>query len=284
MPIKQKTLKRPAGLSGIALHTGVRARITINPAPENTGYLFRRTDLPGNPTVKALASNVSATNRGTTIASGDAAVATVEHVLAALAALEVTNALIDMDGPEPPICDGSALPYVELAKEAGFQEQDEPAPVWIPDGRFEMVSGRSVVVAEPADELHISCLLEHDRGSIGTQSYECAVTPESFERDLAPARTFCEFRDLEQLIAMGLVKGGSLDNAIIAHDGALICKEGLRFPDEPVRHKLLDTVGDLALTGALVRAKITMTRPGHSTNIEFAGKILAELLKRKQES
>jgi UDP-3-O-acyl N-acetylglucosamine deacetylase len=284
MPTKQKTLKRPASLSGIALHTGVRARITINPAPENTGYVFRRLDLPGQPTVRALASNVVATNRGTTIASGNAAVATVEHVLAALSALEVTNALIEMDGPEPPICDGSALPYVKLAREAGIAEQAAPAEVWTPEGTFKMESGRSVVIAEPADELWISCLIEHDKGSIGTQSYECAVTPESFEKELAPARTFCEFRDLEQLIAMGLVKGGSLDNAIIAHDGALICKEALRFQDEPVRHKLLDTVGDLALTGVLVKAKITMTRPGHSTNIEFAGKILAEQLNKKQES
>ena len=276
MEIKQKTLAKSAGISGIALHTGVRAILTLRPAEENSGYIFRRVDLPGKPTVKAVATNVVDTTRGTTIASGDAVVATVEHVLAALSALGVTNALVDMNGPEPPICDGSALPYVELIKTAGIAEQDAAAAVWRPSEKMTMDFGKGSVTVEPDDELHIVCLLEHDQGSIEVQSHECVVTAEYFEKELAPARTFCEFKDLEQLIAMGLVKGGSLDNAIIAHNGALICKERLRFPNEPVRHKLLDTVGDLAMIGKIVKAKLTMLRPGHSTNIEFARKAINE--------
>ncbi len=271
----QKTIGEPAKLSGIALHTGVRARLTLNPAPKDTGIVFRRIDIPGNPSVRALATNVVDTNRGTTIASGNAAVSTVEHVLAALAALGITNAMVDMDGPEPPICDGSALPYLELAKSAGIAEQNALAKTWTPEKPIEMGFGQSSVLVEPADELRVSCVLEHGEASIGTQSLEMPVTPESFEKELAPARTFCDFRDLKQLIAMGLVKGGSLDNAIIIHDGAMICKEGLRYADEPARHKLLDMVGDIALTGMSVKATVKVVRPGHSTNIELAKKIMA---------
>jgi UDP-3-O-acyl N-acetylglucosamine deacetylase len=275
MKNKQNTLKGSAAYSGIALHTGVRAHLTINPSPENSGIIFRRVDLPGKPEVQALAANVVDVRRGTTIASGNAAVSTVEHVLAALNACSIDNALIEMDGPEPPIADGSALPFLEMIKDAGISEQTAEAGVWKPDTPIIRENGNSMTVITPYDGLKISCLVQYGSFELGTQYYSAEITRKEFEENLAFARTLVEFRDLEQLIAMGLVKGGSLDNAVVIHDGAIISKEGLRAPDELVKHKVVDIIGDMTLIGKRLNAHITTIKSGHSTNVEMAAEIAA---------
>ena len=275
---KQNTLKKAVSFSGIALHTGVRAQLTLHPADENTGIIFRRVDLPGKPSLKASAANVVDVTRGTTIASSEgAAVSTVEHILAVLTAFDIDNAVVDMDGPEPPIADGSALPYVEIVKEAGTAAQSAPALIWAPAEPVAIDEGSSVSIALPNERFRVSCLVDFSGTPLGTQFYSGDITSDEFDINISSARTLCDYRDLRQLIAMGLVKGGSLDNAIIIHDGAIISKEDLRFKDELVRHKVLDVIGDLALIGRRIKAHIVTMRPGHATNVKLAQKIVGEL-------
>ena len=279
---KQNTVKKSVSYSGIALHTGVRAHLTINPAPENSGVLFRRIDVPGKPAVQATAANVVDVRRGTTIAAGNAAVSTVEHVMATLTAYNIDNAIIDMDGPEPPIGDGSALPYVEILKEAGIQEQNADAQYWSPSEPIITEDGASTSVILPHENFKISCMVDFAGTPLGTQYYSAEITEDEFTDNLSSARTLCDYKDLEQLIAMGLVKGGSLDNAIVIHDGAIISKEGLRFPDELVRHKVLDVVGDFSLIGRRLKAHIITIKPGHATNVVVAQKIVQAMASQKQ--
>ena len=274
---KQNTLKKEVAYSGIALHTGVRAHLKIHPAPENTGIVFRRIDSPGQPSVEASAKNVVDVRRGTTIAANNAVVSTVEHVLAALTAYQVDNALVDMDGPEPPIGDGSALPYSEIIDEAGIEQQNSPAKIWSPKAPIVQEEGVSTTIILPHDGLKISCLVEYKGTPLGTQYYSQDISTDEFRDNLASARTLVEFRDLEQLIAMGLVKGGSLDNAVIIHDGAIISKEGLRFQDELVKHKVIDIIGDMTLIGCRLNAHIITIKPGHASNVIMAQEILKNM-------
>lgn len=273
----QNTTKKAVSYSGIALHTGVRAHLTIHPAEQDTGIIFRRVDVPEKPSVLASAANVVDVRRGTTIASGNAAVSTVEHVLAALNACQVDNALVDMDGPEPPIADGSAKPYLDMVLEAGIEPQNSPAKVWSPSDTITKEENGSITVILPHDGLKISCMVEYKSSLMGTQYYSGDINKEEFSENLAAARTLVEFKDLEQLIAMGLVKGGSLDNAIVIHDGAIISKEGLRFQDELVKHKVVDIIGDMALIGMRLNAHIITIRPGHASNVIMAQEILKNM-------
>lgn len=267
---KQRTLKKTAVLSGIALHTGVRATLRINPAPASHGIVFRRVDLPEKPQVHAIATNVVDVRRGTTIASGKAAVSTVEHIMASLHACHVDNAIVDMDGPEPPIADGGALPYMEAILAAGFETQDAPAEYWTASEIIYVEGGDTKMVLTPCDEFRISCLTSFKGVPNDPQYYSLVITQESFLEELAPARTFANYSDLKILFEMGLCKGGSLDNSAIIHNGAIICKEELRFEDEIVRHKMLDIVGDLFLCGKRVKANIIAIKPGHPRNVELA--------------
>jgi len=271
---KQHTLKETAVLSGIALHTGARATLRIHPAEANSGIRFRRIDLPDKPEVAALVSNVVDVRRGTTIAAGSAVVYTVEHIMAALHACQVDNAIVEMDGQEAPIVDGSALPYLEMILEAGITEQDVAAKYWTTETPIVIDEGDTKMVIFPSDKLEISCTTSYVGIPYDPQYFSLTVTQESFREQLAPARTFVAYRDLEQLLAMGLVKGGSLDNAAIIHDGAIICKEELRFKDEIVRHKMLDIVGDIFLVGCRVKASIIAIKPGHPVNVKLAGAML----------
>lgn len=268
----QNTLKKIASITGIALHTGVRASLRILPAPTGNGIVFRRIDMPGSPEVKADARNVTDVRRATTIASQKtgAFVVTVEHIMASLHALNIDNAYVEMDGPEPPIADGSAEPYYDAILDAGIEEQDVEEVAWTAKEPIIIEEGETKMVLTPADELKITTIVQYKASPLDTQFCTCTLTPETFKKELAPARTFCIFRELEQLIAAGLVKGGSLDNAIIMHNGAIISKDGLRFPDEIVRHKIMDMVGDLYLVGKRVKAHIIAIKPGHPTNVKMA--------------
>lgn len=275
---KQQTLMRSASVSGIALHSGARVLVRVQPAPENTGIVFRRIDLPGKPEVHALASNVVDVRRGTAIAEGQAVVFTVEHIMSALHAWNVDNCIVEMDGMEPPIADGSSIPFFEMIREAGVVEQDAPARVFTPSKTLYVEGGATKVVFIPGEkELRISCLTSFKGCPVDPQFYEYTLETQTYRDEIAGGRTFVDYGDLKQLLAMGLVKGGSLDAAAIIHDGAIICKEGLRFPNEIVRHKIVDIIGDLYLTGCRVTGTVIAIRPGHPKNVEMAGLILKEM-------
>lgn len=281
---KQQTLVRSSSVSGIALHTGARATVRIQPAPENTGIIFRRVDLPGKPEVRPLACNVVDVRRGTTIADGKAIVFTVEHIMSALNAWHIDNCIVEMDGMEPPIVDGSSLPYFDMIREAGVMEQDEPALTFTPSQPVYVEGGYTRLVMIPGEgPLRISCLASFKGCPIDPQFYEFTLDTEAYREEIAPARTFVDYGDLKQLLAMGLVKGGSLDAAAIIHDGAIICKEALRFQNEIVRHKILDLIGDIYLTGRRITGSIIAIKPGHPKNVELAGALLREIAASNQQ-
>ena len=274
---KQQTLAGIAQFSGVALHTGVRATLRITPAPVNTGIVFRRVDLPDKPFIPAIAKCVVDVQRGTTIAvSKTAIVYTVEHILSALHAWQVDNCIVEMDGLEPPIADGSSSSYYNMIAEAGGTVEQEaeartftpPHPIWVEEGHTR------IAMFPDTEKLTISCVTSFKGCPIDPQFYEYELNKETYPVEIAPGRTFVNFADLKQLLSMGLVKGGSLDAAAIIHDGAIICKEQLRFPNEIVRHKILDMIGDLKLTGMRLTGRIIAIRPGHPKNVELAKKLV----------
>ena len=272
----QNTLAGEISYSGIALHTGVRVHMTMKPAAANTGIVFRRTDMKGSPSVRAHVACVIDTRRATTIASlSRAYVVLVEHVMASLHAAQVDNAVVEMDSAEPPIGDGSALPFFDMIKKAGLKQLDEPAKIWSCDKIVSYENNGTTMVVLPHDSFKISCTVEYGDTALGTQFLSLEVTPESFERELAPCRTFASYKDLAQLLTAGLAKGGSLDNAVVLHDGAIISSGGLRFPNELVRHKMMDMVGDMFLSGKRIHAHIVAVRPGHPSNVETVKRMLA---------
>ncbi len=275
---KQHTVARGIQYNGITLHMGVRAALKINPGEPGSGIWFRRVDIAGAPMVKAVATNVVDVRRGTTIASGNAAVATVEHVMSALHAAGIDNAVVDMDGPEPPILDGSSIQFFEGILNAGIVEQDAEALFFRPSAPLFVENGGTQVVILPGDEgLKISCTASFANCPFDPQFFSLVVTPDSFHKEISPARTFVDYRDLKQLLAMGLIKGGSLDNAAILNNGSIICKEKLLWNNEIVRHKILDLIGDLYLCGRRVKATVIAIKPGHPSNVALAQKMIAQM-------
>lgn len=274
----QNTVKSECKISGIALHTGARANLKILPAPENSGIIFRRIDMPGAPEVRAIASNVVDVRRATTIASREtgAFVVTVEHIMAALHASQVDNAIVEMDSAEPPIADGSAGPFFDIIQAAGLQQQSAEAQYWNGTAPIVFEDGGSTLALLPADDLKITFTVEFGVSALDTQFFSCTVNTESFAKELSRARTFCAYNELKQLIAAGLAKGGSLDNAVILYDGSIICKDSLRYPNELVRHKIMDMVGDLYLTGKRVCGHIVSVKSGHPTHVKLAQAMLAQ--------
>ncbi len=278
----QQTVAKSAFFSGIALHTGARATVRLQPAPEDTGIVFRRVDLPGAPEVKALASNVVDVQRGTTIASGKAIVYTVEHIMSALHACKVDNCIVEMNGMEPPIADGSSLAFYNMIREAGIQVQNKPARTFTPDVPVAAVGGKTQVILLPDPEkLSISCVTSFKNCPFDPQFYQYELEQETYAKEIAPGRTFVDYSDLRMLLSVGLCKGGSLDAAAIIHDGAIICKDELRFENEIVRHKIMDAIGDIYLAGCRITGKLVAVCPGHPKNVELAGKLLA-MIQNKQ--
>lgn len=276
---KQQTLAKPEEISGIALHTGVRAVLRLNPAPENTGILFRRVDMPGKPVIPAVAGNVIDVQRGTTIGSGNAAVYTIEHIMSALHSCGIDNCIVDMDGAEPPICDGSSKEFFAMVERAGTVTQQADAKIWTPTKplRFEKGSTQVMIFPNP-DKLAISCVTSFQGCPFDPQYCEFELEREAYKQEVAPARTFVDYRDLKALMSYGLCKGGTLDAAAIIHDGAIICKDELRFDNEIVRHKILDLVGDLYLSGARVRGNVVAIKPGHPANVGLAKLIIEDMI------
>ncbi|MCM8542269.1 MAG: UDP-3-O-acyl-N-acetylglucosamine deacetylase [Lentisphaeraceae bacterium] len=277
---KQKTIKKSISFRGIALHTGHRARLIFRPAEVNTGIVFMRSDLPGKPTVRAIGTNVVEVMRGTTIKNGDAVINTVEHVLAALMSQGIDNVLVDMDRPEPPIADGSSLPFIKLIQEVGTIEQDAERDYFVVKEPTFLEMEHAIINVIPDDKFRISCTVKYDQSQLDVQYLTMEVTPESFITELSESRTFCMYFELEYLMKAGLIKGGSLDNATVIHGSTILSKDGLRYPDEFVRHKMLDIVGDFALLGKPMKGHIIAVKPGHPSNVTMVQKLL-ELQKKE---
>lgn len=249
--------------------------MTFLPAPANTGIRFRRIDLEDKPEIEALVENVSETNRSTTLARGNIRVHTVEHILSTFAGLGVDNAIVEIDSNEPPIADGSSREYVKLVRRAGIEaqpERREPLSVTSP---LEVKAGETTMSIFPHEGFKITCT-SADAGGRFTQFYSVELTPESYEKELSAARTFCFFEEIEFLIKNGLIKGGSLENAVVIRDDAVLTNEPLRYPEEFVRHKMLDIVGDLALLGRPLKGHVVAVKPSHTANCELARKIEAQ--------
>ena len=270
----QRTLAKSVSLTGSALHNGGKVTLTLHPAPAGHGYKFQRTDLPDEPIVDALVDHVKTVERATTLIQGHAKIQTVEHVLSALAGLGVDNALIAMDANEPPIGDGSAAPYVALIQEAGIVDQEAARAPFEPDEPIHLETpGGSIMSLFPHNGFRISCTQVGPDGRF-TQYLSLEITPEVFARDIAPARTFVHYEDVKDLMEKGLIKGGSLENALVIRGDSVLSKEPLRFTDEFVRHKILDIIGDLTLAGRPLRGHIVAVRPGHGPNTELARAIV----------
>lgn len=303
---KQHTLAKSVTISGTGLHTGVVVDMKIIPAEPNYGIQFRRIDLDDQPVIKADCDLVTDTSRGTTLQVGDAKVSTVEHLLAAFVGMGVDNALVELNGPEIPIMDGSAMPFVEIIEKASVIEQDADKKWYKLDENIHFYDEekRVEMVAMPSEKYSLTALIDFNSPVLGTQ-YAQLKKMQNFKPDISSCRTFCFLHELEMLLDHNLIKGGDLNNAIVVVDkpvtdaelGRLakvfnkekvgVSKDGflnhleLRFPNEPARHKLLDMVGDLALIGTPVKARVLANRPGHSTNVTFAKMIKQHIRKNK---
>ncbi len=255
--------------------------MTILPAPANTGIRFRRVDLEGKPEIEARVENVTETNRSTTIAKGNVKIHTVEHVLATLAGFGIDNAIIELDSNEPPIGDGSSREFTKIVQAAGIAPQAEKREAFTPSEPIELKSGETVMTLFPDENFKITCTSADKHGRF-TQYYSAEITPKTWEKELAHARTFCFFEEIELLIKNNLIKGGCLENAIVIRDDAVLTTEPLRYPEEFVRHKILDIVGDLSLVGKPIRGHLIAIKPGHATNCEFAKLIVAQMNKPRR--
>ena len=272
--MKQRTLLREVSIKGNALHTGDAVHMTFKPAPVNHGIVFKRVDLHGHPELKPRVDQVTDLVRATTIQVGHAKLHTVEHVLSALHGYGIDNLLIEIDASEPPIMDGSARPFVQLIQQGEPVEQDAEREYFTLTETVSVARGNSSIIALPYDGLKITCTSADDRG-IHTQHLSLTIDPEVYEAQVAAARTFTIYEDIEELIKLGKIKGGSLDCAVVIKGDKIISKEPLRFADEFVRHKILDIIGDILLLGVPLKAHIVATRPGHAVNAELT-KILFE--------
>ncbi len=274
--LQQQTINRPVSYSGVGLHGGNRVSLTILPGPPNSGIRFRRVDLEGKPEIEARVENVIENNRSTTLAKGNTRIHTVEHVLATFAGLGVDNAIVEVDANEPPVGDGSAREYCRLVQEAGVVAQDARRETYAVSAPIELEMGETVMTLFPDDVFKISCTSADKQGRF-TQYYSVELSPQNWEKELAPARTFCFYEEIEYLIRNGLIRGGSLENAVVIRDDAVLTNEPLRYPDEFVRHKMLDLVGDLYLLGHPIRGHLVAVKPGHAANCELVRRISAQM-------
>jgi UDP-3-O-[3-hydroxymyristoyl] N-acetylglucosamine deacetylase/3-hydroxyacyl-[acyl-carrier-protein] dehydratase len=295
---KQQTIKKSVTLSGVGLHTGVQTNMTFLPAKPNHGIKFQRIDLPGSPIIDADCDRVVDVSRGTTLEQSGARVSTVEHTLAALVGLEIDNVLVQLDGPEAPIMDGSSIQFVNVLKEAESEEQNALRDFFeVQDSIFYREAARNVEIAAlPLDDYRVTVMIDYNSPVLGSQ-HASITNIRQFEKEIASCRTFCFLHELEMLYKNNLIKGGDLNNAIVIVDRVVetheleniakmlgkpkveVKKEGilnnieLRYNNEPARHKLLDIIGDLALAGRPLKAQILAARPGHAANVAFARKL-----------
>lgn len=305
--MKQTTIKEQISVKGIGLHTGRNVTLTLKPAAANHGHRFQRVDLPEQPIVPADVRHVVSTNRGTTLKIGEAQVSTVEHVLSALTGMAIDNVLLEIDGPEMPIMDGTSMPFVKAIREAGVEELDAPREyfdVTEPIAYKDEVTGTELL-ALPADHFEATVMIDFNSKVLAPQIASLHRL-EDYVKEIAPCRTFVFVHELEKLLDMGLIKGGDLENAIVIADRKMeqsalealakkmnkpaisIEEEGvlntvkLQFQNEPARHKLLDVIGDLSLIGKPIRGKIVAIKPGHTANVEFARLLKKQLTEKRR--
>ncbi|MFN8256843.1 MAG: bifunctional UDP-3-O-[3-hydroxymyristoyl] N-acetylglucosamine deacetylase/3-hydroxyacyl-ACP dehydratase [Bacteroidales bacterium] len=309
MAEKQKTIKKPVSLSGIGLHTGLNVEITFKPAPENHGYVFQRVDLENKPTIRAVVENVVDTSRSTVVSENGARVGTIEHVLSAAYGMGVDNLLIEINAPETPILDGSAKPYVDALLKAEIIEQEANKEFFIVTNNINYSDEENGIelMTFPDDNFSLNVMIDYNSSVLGNQ-YATLNSLNEYKEEIAGCKTFVFLRELEFLLKNNLIKGGSLDNAIViiekettqeelnrladifnkprvpVKSRGILNNEDLIFPNEPARHKLLDLLGDLALVGAPIKGKILATRPGHASNVEFAKKIKRTLKKVRSKN
>lgn len=308
MSIKQRTIGKEISLTGKGLHTGADVIVTFKPAPENHGFKFCRTDLPGKPVIDALADFVTETSRGTTLEHKGASVATIEHVLAAFYGMNLDNIMVEMNGPEAPIMGGSSMKFVEAIREAGIVEQNAERNYFIVKKKIAYSDEEHGVdlIIYPDDHLSINVLIDYNSRILGNQ-YAMLNSKNDFEKEISRSRTFVFFHELEPLFNAGLIKGGDLDNAIVilekevsqeeidriaklfnkpnisTHKEGVLNNTALRYPNEPARHKLLDLLGDMALVGQHIKGKIVATRPGHYSNTRLAKLVRQEIKKAESK-
>ena len=308
MRTQQATIKKSISVSGVGLHTGVSATVTFHPAAANHWFVFKRVDLDGQPLIKVDADNVADTARGTTLQMNGAKISTTEHVLAALIGLQIDNVLIEVDGPEVPIMDGSSKPFVDALLEAGIEIQDAARDIFVLEDilSYEEPSRNVEMLAVPSPDYRITVMVDYNSQVLGTQHAQLHKIDE-FQENISPCRTFVFVHELEMLVKHNLIKGGDLNNAIVVVDREIsqdklddlakllnkpnvqvkekgfLNNTALHFQNEPARHKLLDIIGDLALIGQPIQGHILAARPGHAANVELAKKIKA-LIKSKKGS
>ncbi|MFC5283595.1 bifunctional UDP-3-O-[3-hydroxymyristoyl] N-acetylglucosamine deacetylase/3-hydroxyacyl-ACP dehydratase [Pedobacter alpinus] len=308
MNLRQRTIKSEISVNGVGLHTGAKVTLTFKPAPENHGYKFKRIDLPGEPVIDADVDNVSDTSRSTTLTANGASVSTTEHVLAALVGCEVDNVMIELDGIEVPILDGSAIEFVNALESVGFKEQAAEREYYqIPHNIHYSEDDRKVeMVIMPLDEYRLTCMVDYNSPVLGSQHSTISNIAE-FKDEIASCRTFVFLHELEMLLKHNLIKGGDINNAIVIvdhdisddemkelakafnRDDIKVAREGilnnieLRYQNEPARHKLLDIIGDLALIGVPLKGHVMAARPGHAANVAFAKKIKAAIKKDRKK-
>lgn len=277
MPLRQSTTSDVVELRGIGVHSGASVAIAISPAEADTGIVFARSDLDGDSEIRASLNAVCGTELCTVLGlSSQAAVSTVEHVIAALSGLGIDNAMIELDGPEVPILDGSAAPFVEAIRQCGVRTLDAPRRFIKILKPIRVERGKSVGELLPHDGFSVDVSIEFDSALIGTQQIVLDVTPESFARELCRARTFGFVADVERLWSAGYALGASLDNTVVLDDGKIMNPEGLRWTDEFVRHKALDAIGDLALAGAPILGRYRSVRGGHHLNYQVLKTLAAD--------
>ncbi|MDR1906790.1 MAG: bifunctional UDP-3-O-[3-hydroxymyristoyl] N-acetylglucosamine deacetylase/3-hydroxyacyl-ACP dehydratase [Puniceicoccales bacterium] len=270
--MKQRTISKEISIQGIGLHTGKTVKLVFKPAPAYTGIIFRRVDLYNKPELSPSIEAIGDLVRCTTIASGDIQIHTVEHVLSALSGMHIDNIFIEIDAEEPPILDGSAKFYTNLFCEAEPVELDAERKIFKLQTPVSVTEGNRSLIALPYNGFKITCTSADDRG-IHTQHLSLDIYPENYISDIAPARTFAIYEDIEPLLQCGKIQGASLDSAILIKGDQILSKEPIRFSDEFVRHKILDIMGDMALLGMDLRCHIIAVRPGHALNIQLAKKI-----------
>jgi len=279
--MKQRTLAREVSVQGTGLHTGESVTLTMKPAPVGHGIAFKRVDLSGQPEIKPRVDMITDLVRNTAITSGHAKISQIEHVLSALHGCGIDNVMIEINASEPPVLDGSAKPFVNMIIQGEPVEQDKEREYFVLDEAVSITDGNRSIIALPCDCLRISCTSADDRG-VHTQHLSLDIDPDVYMTQIAASRTFTVYEEIEQLVKLGKIKGGSLDCAVVIKGDKILSKEPLRFKDEFVRHKILDIIGDIMLLGMPLKAHIIATRPGHAINSQLTKKLAEKLEERKK--
>ncbi|MBP3357307.1 MAG: UDP-3-O-[3-hydroxymyristoyl] N-acetylglucosamine deacetylase, partial [Opitutales bacterium] len=282
--MKQRTILKEVSINGISLHSAAKVTLTLKPAPENTGIVFRRKDIYAKPEIRPHISLISTDLvRNTSVAEGHVKLHTIEHIVSALNGMNVDNCYIEMDADEPPILDGSAKLFVKLIQDAQPVEQEAEREEFSLVEPITISDGNRSIIALPHDGLKITCTSTDDRGS-HTQHLSIDIDPETYQSGIALARTFAVYEDIEPLLKMGKIQGGSLNSAVVIKGDKILSEEPLRYKDEFVRHKILDIVGDIALLGVKLNAHIIAVRTGHALNAKLTAKIFEQMQAQKKVS